>query len=229
MRSQEPDDDGRDDQHMDGVEPGDDHAATGEVAPEEEERQVAAHHGDRLDDGECDPDAGPRHQVVRQRVSQEAVQDAQDEHEDADDPVELTGLAEGAGEEDPGHMHGDRPEEDVGSPVMGLAHQESRPDVEREPDGRAVGLRDVLSAQRYVAPVVHDLVGRRDVVEGEEHAGPEQDDEGVEGDLSEHERPVVGEDLVQETPAALGESESVVEPVDGLIDHGRSQNPGPTA
>jgi len=54
------------------------------------------------------------------------------------------------------------------------------------------------------------------VVEREEDARGEQDDEGVQGDLAQHEGPVVGEDLVQEGAAALGDAEAVVELADDL-------------
>ena len=148
---------------------------------------------------------------------------------DADDPVELAGLAERPGEEHPGHVHGDGAEEDVGGPVVGLAHQQAGAHVEREADRRGVGLGHVLAPQRRVAAVVHDLVAGGHEVQGQEDAGAQQDDERVEGDLAEHERPVVGEDLVEERPAALGDAQAVVHPVEGLVDHGRSQNPGPTA
>ena len=59
---------------------------------------------------------------------------------------------------------------------------------------------------------------RRDVVQGEEHAGREQDDERVQRDLAEHERPVVREDLVEERPAALGDAQPLVELGDRLAD-----------
>jgi len=229
VRSQQADQDGRDDEHVDDVEAGDDHAAAREVTPEQEEGQVTTHHRYRLDNGEGDPDTGTRHQVVRKRVPQEAVENAQDEHEHADDPVELTGLAERTGKEHPGHVHGDGAEEDVGGPVMGLAHQKAGADVEREVDGRTVGLRDALAPQWHITPVVHDLVSRGHVVQGQEDPGAQQNDEGVEGDLPQHERPVVGEDLVEERTAALSRAQSVIEPVEGLVNHGRSQNPGPTA
>ena len=110
------------------------------VATEQEEGDVAAHQGDRLDDRVGDADAGPRHQVVGERVAEEAVDDAQDEHGSHRRPVELPGLAERPGEEHPGHVHGDRAEEDVGRPVVGLAHEQSRPHVEGEPDGGGIGL-----------------------------------------------------------------------------------------
>ena len=82
----------------------------------------------------------------------------------------------------------------------------------------------------------------------EEDARGDQHHERVEGDLPEQERPVVGEDLVEQGPAALGDAEALVEPLtpatrspcgaavaappwpsagrDGA--HARSQNPGPT-
>ena len=44
--------------------------------------------------------------------------------------------------------------------------------------------------------------------------GQDEDDERVEGDLAEKERPVIGEDLVQERPAALRHAETLVDPFD---------------
>ena len=68
----------------------------------------------------------------------------------ADDPVELPGLAEGPGEEHPGHVHGDGAEEDVGGPVVGLADQQAGAHVEGQADRRGVGLRHPLAPERHV-------------------------------------------------------------------------------
>ena len=75
------------------------------VATEQEEGEVAPDQRDGLDDRVGDPDAGPRDQVVGERVAEEPVDDAEDEQGHPDDPVELAGLAERTGEEDPGHVH----------------------------------------------------------------------------------------------------------------------------
>ena len=88
---------------------------------------------------------GARDQVVGQRVADEALEDGQDQHGDADDPVQLAGLAEGAGEEDAGHVHDDRAGEDVGRPVVHLAHEQAAAHVEGDVDRRLEGLRDPLA------------------------------------------------------------------------------------
>ena len=46
-----------------------------------------------------------------------------------------------------------------------------------------------------VRAVVDDLDHRRLEPQRQERAGQQQDDEAVESDLAEHERPVLGEDL----------------------------------
>ena len=63
----------------------------------------------------------------------------------------------------------------------------------------------------------------------------EQDDEAVQGDLAEHERPVVGEDLVERRAGEPRRAEAVVDPAGdrsggstATVAHGRSQKPGPT-
>ena len=59
-----------------------------------------------------------------------------------------------------------------------------------------VGLGHRDAPQRDVGAVVDDLPGARDEPEGEEGPGQQADDHRVHGDLAEHERPVVGEDLL---------------------------------
>ena len=71
---------------------------------------------------------------------------------------------------------------------------------------REVRLRHVHAVERQVRPVVDDVGRRGHEVQREEDAGGEQDDEGVEGDLADHEGPVVGEDLVEHLPAAAGDA-----------------------
>ena len=210
--------DQRDDEDVEDEEAGDDDAVAGEVPAEDEGGQVAADDGDRQDDGVGDADARPRDEVVGQGVAEEPLHDGQRQQGHADEPVELAGLAEGAGEEDPGHVHGDGPDEDVGRPVVHLADDETAAHGEGEVDRRGVGGRHLDAPQRDVGAVVDDLGRRGDEVQRQEDAGGQEDDEGVEGDLPEQERPVVGEDLVQQGAAALGHAQPVVQPPDGAVD-----------
>ena len=159
------------------------------------------------------------------------------------------GLAEGAGEEDTGHVHDDRADEDVRRPVVHLAYEQAAAHGKGDVDRRGVGLRHPLALQRRIAAVVHDLVGRGYEIEGQEDTGGQQDNEGVQGDLAQHEGPVVREDLVEKDATALGHTQAVVQLADGLADAAvgahlllgaafgrcrrgahvvRSQNPGPT-
>ena len=84
---------------------------------------------------------------------------------------------------------------------------------------------------------VIDHVGHAGLEEQrQERAGQQQDDERVEGDLAEQERPVVGEDFLRKDLNALGAVEPVVQPaarcrpapVDAHVDGPRSQKLGPT-
>ena len=67
--------------------------------------------------------------------------------------------------------------------------------------------------QRGVGPVVGRHPDARDVEEGQEDARQQQDDEAVERDLTEHERPVVGEDLAGEELDALAGADPLVDEV----------------
>ena len=58
-------------------------------------------------------------------------------------------------------------------------------------------LGHLQAAQRDVVAAVDDFVRAWPEEEGQERAGQQQDDERVERDLAEHERPVVREDLVE--------------------------------
>ena len=217
VRAQQPHEDGGDQQHVDRVEARD-HRGSRERAAEEERREVRADQGDRQGDRVGDADAGARDEVVGQRVAQETLEDRQDQHQQPDGPVELAGLAERAGEEHPGHVDHDRADEDVAGPVVHLAHQQAAANREREVHRRVERLGQDLAAQRPVRAVVDDRGRGGHVVQGEEDAGGQQDHEGVQGDLAQHERPVVGEDLVEEGPAALDDPEPLVELADGLAD-----------
>ena len=99
-----PDEDGGDQQDVDGVEARDDRLA-GERAAEDAEGEVGADHRGRLHEALHGAQAGAGEQVVGEGVAGEALDDGEQRQHRADDPVELTRLAEGAGEEHPEHVH----------------------------------------------------------------------------------------------------------------------------
>jgi len=71
-----------------------------ELPAEEQERQPRTEDGDAEHDRVGDAQAGPRQEVVGQRVAREPVGDGEQQERDADDPVQLAGAAERAREED---------------------------------------------------------------------------------------------------------------------------------
>jgi hypothetical protein len=81
--------------------------------------------------------------------------------------------------------------------VVDLAHEQAGRDVEGEVDDRSVGLGDLRAAQRLVDAPVDDVAVARREEERQEDPRRHQDDEAVEGDLAQHERPVVGKDVAQ--------------------------------
>ena len=203
-------DQARDQQHVRDVEPRDDQLAR-ELATEHEERHVGADDRRCLHEAVGDPHAGAREQVVGQRVAGEALEDAQDQQQRADDPVDLARLAERAGEEDAHHVDEHRGDEQHRGPVVHLPHEQSAADVERDVEGRGVGLGHVDAAELVVAAHVGDLTHARHEPQGQERAGQQQDDEAPQGDLAEHERPVVREDLAHLRLGELGQAEAVVD------------------
>ena len=183
-----------DEQHVGDVEPGDDQVA-GELAAEEEERHVGAHHRGGLDQPVGDAEPGARQQVVGQRVAGEPLQDAQQQQHAADQPVDLARLAEGSGDEHADEVDEHRRDEQHRCPVVHLPHQQTGTHVEGDVQRGRVGLGHVQAAEGVVGAVVDDLGHARLVPEAEEHSGDQEYDEAPQRDLAQHERPVVGEDL----------------------------------
>src|ERR1022692_309273 len=200
----------RDQQHVQDVQPRNDEMP-GERAAEQEERQVGPDDRDGLHDAFEDPQAGPGQQVVGERVAEQALQHAERQQHEPDQPVDLAGLAVGAGEEEPQHVREDRRHEQVRCPVVDLAHQQAAADVEADVERRGVSLAHPYAVQMRVRAVVDDPGHARLEEERQERAGEQQDDEAVEGDLAEQERPVVGKDLLEERAEALGAAEPVIQ------------------
>ena len=113
---------GRDQQDVHHVETGHDRGA-GELAVEDEELNPRAHQRDGTHQTVGEAETGAREQVVRQRVSGEALNHGQHEEPQADQPVDLTRLAEGTREEDAQHVDGGCCHEEDGCPVVDLADQ----------------------------------------------------------------------------------------------------------
>ena len=113
-------DQARDQQDVDCVQARDEIGA-GELSAEQQERHPCTDHRDRLHDAAGDLQTGAGEQVVGQGVAGEAGTQSHRGEGDADDPVELTGLAESAGEEHAEHVDGDGADEDQCCPVMHLA------------------------------------------------------------------------------------------------------------
>ena len=114
--------------------------------------------------------------------------------------------------------------------MVHLPHHQASPDLERQAHHGVVGRRDGLALERLVRPRVrHRLVGR-EVEEGQERSGQDQEEEAVQGDLAEHERPVVRKDLPQVPADERASVQALVDPLHpSPYDHGgRSQKLGPT-
>lgn len=209
MRPDEGDQDGRQQQDMQDVEAGDDIRAR-KFVPEQQVGDPGAGERDRLDHAVDDAQAVAREQVVGERVAREAERHGEHEQQEADDPVELARLAEGAGEEDAQHVQADRGHEQQCRPVMHLAHEQAAPDLERDIEGGVVRHRHRDAVERQVRALVLDLRHRRVEEEGQEGSAQEDDDEAVQRHLAEHERPVVGEDLAPQRLDRRGGARALV-------------------
>jgi hypothetical protein len=141
---------------VDAVEAGDDVVA-GERAAEQEHRDVGADHRRRQQGALQEADAGAGQQVVRERVAHEALEHAQHQQREAEEPVDLAGLAERAGEEHPQQVAHDRGHEQDRRPVVNLAHEQPAADVEADVQRRGVRLAHVHAVQRGVRAVVDDV------------------------------------------------------------------------
>ena len=210
-RQQEP----RDQQHVHDVEPryG---VGAGELPSEREEGQVAPHDRRGLDYPVRDPQPGARQQVVRQGVAREPLEDAEQQHRPADQPGDLAGLAERPGHEDPDQVDEHPGDEDHGGPVVDLPHQQPAAHVEADVQRRGVGIRHRNAAQLGVGALVGRLRHARREPQGQEHAGDQEHHEAPQGDLSQHERPVVREDLPQVPAGGPRQVQPVVGPARDL-------------
>ena len=134
-------------QHVDGVQPGDEDLA-GELAAEDEEAQVGADHRDRQDDARRDPQAGAGEQVVGQGVAGEALDDRQQREVDPITQLSSRGLRNAPVKNTRNMCTTVAADEDQRRPVVDLAHEQAAAHVERQPSGRGVRLGHRLVAER---------------------------------------------------------------------------------
>ena len=185
----------------------------------DERGEVRADEWHREQHGVADREPHPREQVVDERVAGVPLEQREHEHRHSEVVGQAAGRAERAGEEHPEQVQDDRDDEDVGCPVVGLADEEPGACREREDDDRPVGLAHLDAVEGFVGAVVDD--GQRRGVE-EEHqvdAGRDEHHERVERDLTEQERPVVGEEIAQALLQQGRARGRAVERLDGGADH----------
>jgi hypothetical protein len=197
-----------------------DDLGAGELCSDDEERDPRADHRDREHDRVRDAQACAGEEVVGQGVAREALDHAKCQQRYADEPVQLTRLAERAGEEDPEHVDRHGGDEQQCRPVVDLAHDQPTAHVERDVQRGGVCPRHLDATQRRVAALVLDFAHRRVEEERQVGAGEQQHDERVKRDLAHHERPVVWEDLVQLLADATSDAEPVLERLAALAENG---------
>ncbi len=247
VRTDERQDDARYQQDVQRVQPRDDDAdravvsgtAAREVTAEQCPVQPRADNRNAHRDArECGAQAGSGQQVVGQRVSEEALEHGQYQQQRADHPVGLTGTPESAGEENAGQVDHDRSREKQCGPVVDLADEQTAAHLEADVEGGREGSRHLDATERLIHAVVGDIDHRRVEEQAQVHAGEQQNDEAVQGDLTQQKRPVGGEHLVE---LSADSRRGVVARVDrvALFCQGgrfwqfrthdrRSQNAGPT-
>jgi hypothetical protein len=84
-------------------------------------------------------------------------------------------------------VHHDGGQENQRRPVVNLPDEQPAPHIEADPQRGGISLTHSRPIQRRVHAVIGDLGHARLEVQGEEHAGQQQDDERVERDLTEQE------------------------------------------
>ncbi len=202
-----------DEQDVSDVEPRDDHL-TRERPAEDSEGHVTADDWRGLHEPGHGADARAREQVIRQRVACEALDDGQQGQHGADDPVDLTRLAERAGEEDSGHVQGDAHDEEQSSPVVQLPDQQSTLDVEGDVERGGVGLTHAYALERHVRAAVFNLSHAWHIPERQERSGDEADEHRIHGHFTKQEGPVIGEDLAKQELHTFGAAHSFIAPDD---------------
>ena len=225
-------DDARDNQHVQDVE-AIQHQVGREVATENSPVQPGTNDRQTQDDGGHDAQTNTGEQVIREGVTEEALDHTQEDECATDNPVSLTRTAEGAGEEDAEHVGNHGHHEHECCPVVHLADEETAANLEGEVQRRCVGARHLDAVERGVGTVVDDLRDGRVKEQCKVNTGQQQDDEAVQRHLTKHEGPVSRKDFVELGTQDAGGRVALVHVVAHLgkfVTHYdlRSQNAGPT-
>ena len=102
-----------------------------ELSSEQEEGDPRANNGNGVDHSVNNAKSIARQQVIRQGVAGEAFGHRQNEQHKTNSPVQLTRLAECAGEEHAEHVQADSGNEEERSPVVHLTHEQPATNIER--------------------------------------------------------------------------------------------------
>ncbi len=195
----------------------------GNIPSEQPVHEVLADERDREPHRVADHEPHPRHEVVDERVADVRLEEREREHRHPEPVRQLARLPVRAGEEDAEEVEDDGRDEHVRRPVVRLPEQQARAHGERQVHHRRVGLAHPLAVERRVVVAVEDdLLRRVDEEERQVDPGRNEDDEGVERDLAEQERPVVGKEIAQRLAQERRARGALVEPADGAARDGCS-------
>ncbi len=188
-----------------------------------------ADHGNGEEHGVADAESGAGEKVGADGIAEEAIGKGEHEKSEADKPVKFPWTAVGGGEKDAGEMSEDGADEDVGGPVMHLAHEEARADFEAEMKDGLVGGGHGDAIEGAIGAVVDDFVGAAVEEQGKKRSCDDEDDKRVERDFAEHERPVIWKNMIQGAAHGLREAQAGIEPASGCGcgTHAIPQKPGP--
>ena len=186
----------------------------GELAAEQEHRQVRADDRRGQDRALDEADTGAGQQVVRQRVAGEARRTCpRNSSVQPNSQLISRGLRNAPVKKTRIMCTIMRGDEDQRGPVVDLPDQQTAADLEADVHRRGVRLGHPHALQRRVRAVVDDLVHARVEEQRQIHTREDEDREAVEADLAQHEGPVVREDLAQVGLGQLVQAEPAVGPL----------------
>ena len=155
------------------------HQVRREVTAEDCPVQPGADNRQAEDDGGHDSQTNTGKQVVRQGVTEEALDHAQQDKCATDDPVCLTRTTECAGEEDTQHVRNHGHHEQQSCPVVHLAHEQATANFEGNIQRGGVCAGHFYTVKRCVGAVVNDLGDGRVEEQRQVDTGQYKNDEAV--------------------------------------------------
>ena len=202
------------------------HVTSREFATKQQVGNPCSGAGDGFDHAVDDAKPVTGQQVIGQRVAGEPFGHGEDEEDEPDHPVDFARLAEGAGEEDAKHVQPDCGDKQQRCPVVHLAHEQTAADVKRDVERGRIRRGHLEALEWDVRTFIVNFDHRGVVKERQEGAGQEDDDEGIQRDFAEHERPVVGEDFAAQELHSSGQAGALVDVVRHASDYAHSTSRG---